>query len=391
MSQTTSLAAGRVIGVDVARALALFGMVLAHLADSTPAGSAEVSPWFQLVAGRSAALFAVLAGLSLVISSRHDGVLRPGARRTIATRALLVAALGLLLGPFGAVAGVAVILTYYGVLFLFALPVLGWSARTLALLACGWAVAAPTLSLLLRASLPQAAPQIPQPGSLLDPVGLLAELLLTGYYPCLTWATYLFAGMAIGRLDLRRAAVGARLAAGGLVLAAGSRVTSGWVLGSPELARRLLASDDIVGAPSTVAELRTEVALGFFGTTPTGSPWWLAVWAPHSGSIVDLVHTTGCAMAVIGLCVLLTQRLTGAARRVVVVTFGAGQMTLTLYTVHVLMAAAAQATPLTSNVAFGVVILALIGALVAWLGAPGPLERWVSLTTQHAADRWTWR
>jgi len=377
-----------VIGLDVARALALFGMVVAHLADSTPPGPVDVSPWFQLVAGRSAALFAVLAGVGLVISSRRGGDLRPGARSAIATRALLIAVLGLLLGPFGALAGIAVILTYYGLLFLFALPVLGWSARSLALLAGGWAVAAPIISTLVRTGMPQPDLQVPQPASLLDPLGLMTELLLTGYYPCLTWAAYLFTGMAVGRLDLRRTAVSARLVATGVVLAVGALVVSRTVLGSPSLARQLVASDDVIGSPTTLGQLRTEVALGFFGTTPTESWWWLAVWAPHSGSIADLVHTTGCALAVVGVCVLLTHRLAGMGRRAVVLAFGAGRMTLTLYTVHVLLAAAAEATPLTSNVVFGVVILALTGALFAWFRTPGPLERWVSLTTWHlAADR----
>ncbi|MGB7448195.1 MAG: heparan-alpha-glucosaminide N-acetyltransferase domain-containing protein [Ornithinimicrobium sp.] len=392
MSQQTSPAAGRVIGVDVARALALSGMVVAHLIDSTPTETAEVSPWFQLVAGRSAALFAVLAGVSLVMSSRRDGALFPGARQAVATRAMVIAALGLLLGPFGDTAGVAVILTYYGLLFLFALPVLGWSARALALLAGGCAVAAPTLSLLVRENLPWTAPQIPQPQSLLDPAGLLTDLLLTGYYPGLTWATYLFAGMAVGCLDLRRAAVGARLAAGGLVLAGSALVVSRVVLGSPRLARQLLASDDIVGSPDTVDQLRTEVTLGFFGTTPTGSAWWLAVWAPHSGSIVDLAHTTGCAVAVLGGVLMVTGRLNQQSRRLVHLVFGAGTVALTLYAVHVVLLGVLGTYDWAQAISVHVIVLGTLGALLATTPTRGPLEAAVSriqdlVPVGHRKDR----
>jgi len=364
----------RVIGVDVARALALFGMVIAHTIDSTPTGPGDVNTWFQLVAGRSAALFAVLAGVSLVLSSSRNGVLRPGARSALATRAVLVAVLGLLLGPLGEIAGIAVILTYYGALFLFALPVLGWSARALGLLAAAWGCLSPAVSTLVRPLMPEASLVIPQPASLLEPLGLLSELLVTGYYPCLTWATYLFAGMAVGRLDLRRAAVSTRLAWGGLVLSAAALVVSRMVLGSSTLARQLLASDDIVGDPTTLEELGTEVTLGFFGTTPSGSWWWLAVWAPHSGSIVDLAHTTGCAILVIGICVLLTRRVTGAGRKAVTIAFGAGRMTLTLYAVHVVLAAAAETTLVPSGVVFNIIVLALLGALFAATAVRGPLE-----------------
>jgi hypothetical protein len=154
------------------------------------------------------------------------------------------------------------------------------------------------------------------------------------------------------------------------------------LLGSTSQARQLLASDDIVGDPTTLEELRTEITLGFFGTTPSGSWWWLAVWAPHSGSIVDLAHTTGCAILVIGMCVLLTRRMTGARRRAVTIAFGAGRVTLTLYAAHVVLAAAGETTLVPSGVVFHVVVLAALGALFAATASRGPLEA----TVTHLQD-----
>ena len=59
-------------------------------------------------------------------------------------RALLIAALGLVLGGLGS--GLAIILTYYGVLFLLGLPFVGLRAPALLVLAGVWVVAGPVLS-----------------------------------------------------------------------------------------------------------------------------------------------------------------------------------------------------------------------------------------------------
>ena len=118
-------------------------MVAAHvLAARTPDG--ELTLTSRLVDGRASALFAVLAGVSLALmSGRRTPLPGPAMRRValgLAVRALLVALLGLGLGELDT--GIAVILTYYGVLFLLGLPFLALRARPLLLLALAWAVAA---------------------------------------------------------------------------------------------------------------------------------------------------------------------------------------------------------------------------------------------------------
>ena len=116
----------RLVGVDVARCLALLGMVATHvLASHDPDGSLSGSQW--LAGGRASALFAVLAGVSLALMTGRrtpvQGTERGRRSLALATRAVLVATIGLALG--GLETGIAVILTYYGVLFLMALPFLG--------------------------------------------------------------------------------------------------------------------------------------------------------------------------------------------------------------------------------------------------------------------------
>lgn len=365
----------RIIGVDVARTFALLGMVTAHLVTSQgPDG--EFTGWFQLVAGRSSALFAVLAGVSIALVTDPRRADTAYHRPALAVRALLVAGLGLVLGGFPS--GLAVILTYYGVLFLLALPVLRWRAGPLALLALGWMLASPVVSQLLRPHLPETSYQVPHPLSLADPWQLTTELLVAGYYPVLTWGTYLFAGMALGRLDLRSRRWDGLVGLGGLVLAVFAIGVSRWVVSMPAARQALVDSYDRWHPVASWADLERVLPEGLYGVTPTGSWWWLGVWSPHSGSIVDLAHTTGCAAAVLGLCLLLVRWTGSRARRAWQVAFGAGAMTLTLYTTHVLVVSLPEAVPLSHSLAAHLVAVLVVGAAFALVRARGPLEQLVS-------------
>ena len=351
----------RIVGIDLARCLALLGMMTAHLI-GRETGTGQV--WFQVVSGRSAALFAVLAGVSIALVSR----------------ALLIAVMGLFLGIPDS--GLAVILTYYGVLFLVAVPVITWSAKRLALLAVAWGLLSPVVSLAVRPHLPLTTYDVPTPASLSDPLTLLTELTITGYYPVLTWATYLFAGMAIGRLDLRSAVVRRWLVVlggwGGVFALALERLA----LRSDAARASLLETYDRWEAVANWADLDGVLELGLYGVTPTGSWNWLWVWSPHSGSIVDLAHTVGCSMFVIGLS-LIVVHLAGRGQRVVQVLAGAGTMTLTLYAAHVAVVAwglhvAGYGSPVWAlSLRVHLIGALLIGAAFAALRWRGPLERLV--------------
>jgi uncharacterized membrane protein YeiB len=129
----------------------------------------------------------------------------------------------------------------------------------------------------------------------------------------------------------------------------------------------------------------------FFGTAPTAQWWWLGIQAPHIGTTPDLVHTTGTALVVLGICLLTVPRVGAWARPLV----AAGSMTLTLYTAHVLavrwLSLAAEDAPQLAALPGRTVWLVHIGvALVvatAW-GSParrGPLEALASFAARRAA------
>ncbi len=359
--------AGRIVGVDAARCVALVGMVATHVIVLRDADG--VTLVHQVAGGRSSALFAVLAGVSLALMSGGRSPVRGVERRAVTAgfvgRAGVVVLIGLLLGELGA--NVAVILVNYGVLFCLALPFLGLRTRSLVPLAAAWIVVVPVLSQLVRPLLPVAGMDSPRLSGLAQPSHLLSELLLTGYYPALPWLGYLLVGLAVGRLDLSSRRTAGRLVVLGATLAGATAVLADVLLAQPVVVRAL--SGTSVVSPAALAD---RLDGGLYGTTPAGgSWWWLVVDAAHSGTPVDLAHTTGTALLVLGVALVVAERLP----RTVAVLLGAGTMTLTLYSLHVVLRMPQLlGGESTSVFEWHVLILLGLGAGFRLLRLRGPLE-----------------
>jgi uncharacterized membrane protein len=363
-----SAPARRLVGVDAARGLALVGMVTVHVLPAEAADGSTTTAHL-LAAGRSAATFAVVAGVGLALATGRTrppgGTVRGWLSAGIGVRAVLLAAVGLLLGELDS--GIAVILTYYGVLFLCALPVLGLGPRPLLALAAGVAVVVPVLSQLVRAHLPPPSFLLPTTGRLLrEPGALLPELLLTGYYPVLSWTAYLFLGLAVGRLALERARVALRLLLAGAALAVAATAVSALLLG-PLGGHDALR--DVVDVPPG-AGVEDVVAADRFGTVPVSSPWWLATDAPHSTTPPDLLATGGVALAVLGAALLLARRVP----QLLLPLAAMGGMPLTLYSVHVTVVSLTRAADPTRSWAVQLAAYAVLAVLWRRLVGRGPLE-----------------
>ena len=119
----------RLAGIDAARGLALLAMMATHVLATFESGRRSSRPRGSGLAfsGRAAALFAVLAGVGLALSTGKQQPLQGpelwAARRGIALRALVIGAVGLSLG--GLEVNIAIILVHYALLFLCVLPFLG--------------------------------------------------------------------------------------------------------------------------------------------------------------------------------------------------------------------------------------------------------------------------
>jgi uncharacterized membrane protein len=281
--------------VDLARGLAVFGMVAAHLLWIEDLDYGDVSTWIAVVDGRSSILFATLAGVSigLVTGGRrpYDPAAMRVARGRLAVRAALLWLLGLWLIATGV--PVFVILPAYAILFLLALPLVSLGARTLLPLAAALAVVMPLLQPLLD-ELPLWSTAS---GQLLDAA--------TGWhYPFPVWIAFMVAGLGAARAGITRLRVQLGLVAAGSLLA---------LLG--------YGLDAATGADSAIARSYGE-----------------AVWTaePHSTGLLEVIGSGGFALAVIGLCLLVCRAPTGSGTGffgyLVLPLRAVGAMPLTAYT-----------------------------------------------------------
>ncbi|MFG2576347.1 DUF418 domain-containing protein [Streptomyces sp. NPDC048481] len=327
---------GRLVGVDLARALAVFGMYVVHIGPPLSA-TTGVASWIRYMAdGHSSVLFATLAGFSLMLlAGRREpktGLAGRQAKARIAIRAVILLALGTAMATeYGGV----IILGFYGVYFLLALPLVRLRARTLAIIAAACALITPQLAFALTSLL---TPSVQQSINAYDPLRHLSEvgvldLLLTGFYPALTWMSFVIAGMALGRLDLSSGTVRKRLAALGAGLAVTAYGMSLLLAGKDAL--RSLAEDGSSSGGSGPMPSGSGAMPPDGGAIPDLPSSLLLKAGPHSGTTFDIIGSVGVAILVIvGATVAMDRlpRLRRAAKPVIAV----GTMSLTAYVGHFL-------------------------------------------------------
>ncbi|MFI1168899.1 DUF418 domain-containing protein [Streptomyces sp. NPDC020801] len=325
---------GRLVGLDLARGLAVLGMFAVHVG---PEPSGGLAGWFLEVArGRSAALFALLAGFTLILLTGRP---RPRTGRAgrqavgrVLLRALVLIVLGYALTALDT--SVDVILAYYGVLFVLALPLYRLRAGTLAVIAAATALLMPPVLYLLRAAVADGgwsdAVIAHDPLARATGTDGFVELFITGAYPVLTWLPFIIAGMAVARLDLTRPRLLAGIAACGAALAVigygGSCLALHLVPGA-----QAAVSAATHGGPAASAWWSDAV-----GDEPLpGRPAWLLVAAPHSQTTWSIVGNTGVALVVLAVCLIATTR-SARVRWLGAPVIAVGSVSLTVYTGHII-------------------------------------------------------
>jgi NADH:ubiquinone oxidoreductase subunit 6 (subunit J) len=366
-------------------------MMATHLLPTFEANASLTPTWIGLTfSGRAAALFAVLAGIGLALSTGKqvpaEGRALGAARRGIALRAAVIAAVGLALG--GLEVNLAIILVHYAVLFLCVLPFLGLRLKALCVWAAAWIMVSPVLAYLVRPWLLASNPPLklghnPSWEDLSTPSQLLGDLFFTGYYPVFQWLSYLLVGLIIGRLALTKAVVPVLLLTAGTAVAVISKALG---TAAMESWGGRAALQEVLNAPGYPLDSVLQVNLT--GVQQEGSWWWLASVAPHSATTLDLVHTSAVAAAVVGACLLLGRLADWLDLDLLLPLRGAGAMTLTLYTIHVWVVAGFYLKPLPAGwtedgMYFAHAATAIIvGMVFVLLKRRGPLE-WLG----HAANQ----
>ncbi|PYY48295.1 hypothetical protein DEI84_09925 [Curtobacterium sp. MCBD17_023] len=390
----------RLDGLDLARGLAVLGMVVAHLGPPHPDFDwARPDTWVAVVDGRSAVLFALCAGVSLTLMTRPRPASDPSDpsdpsapeglvvhRRRVLVRAVALFVLGSLLTVLDT--PVQVILPTYAVCFVATIPLLRARTRTAAGVAAAALVTGPVCTAVGRSVLHDAS----------DP---LVHGVLLGAYPGITWWGVVLVGLVVGRLPLRRTRVHLLLLAAGIaagVVGYGGGVLVRAALGLPP--GDTSASGSASTGPGTAGA--GSAGAGSAGTSPAdpgphlvpqgggtvehpGVDWaGLTSVQPHAGSTPELLGALGVALAVLALS-LLTARRAGVLLAPV---RAVGALALTVYAAHIVVYAALDATGDGHwHTGWTATLLVVVGAgLVAtpwrrWIGT-GPLERLVRRTSR---------
>ncbi|GAA1803641.1 DUF418 domain-containing protein [Nesterenkonia flava] len=340
MVSTQARGLTRLYALDVARAVAVFGMIIVNVGPYTTEGWAS---WIiRALNGRASILFVILAGIGVTFLARRSltkGITR---RSTLLWRGLLLLALGLGLQALDH--DVNVILPVYAALFFLAAFVVKMPTRWLFWSAMASTFLGPIIWILAR----QQTKFHIDPAELGDsPFEIVAAIVVSGPYPLLVWIAPFFLGVWLGRQPLGSIRVQRRLMIGGLIAG----------FGAFGLSRILIA---FLGHPdmSTVGWDRLISAVG------------------HSQMPLWLISSCGTAVAVLGMLLLVVPKLNQRIRLLVAV----GQMPLTAYTAHLLIIALivrpGPATPEMGVLVSCLIMLGLIAFAVVWVAnlRYGPLE-----------------
>lgn len=342
MSDETS---SRVRGYDLARAVAILGMVLINfqvflLSRQDDAGM--LAHWLgKLPSGRSSALFVTLAGAGIALMAR--GADPSAVRNTLLRRALVLFFAGnLLILVFW-----IEILHFYAFYLAIAALLFVRLPRTFLLPLAGLVtLAAP----LLRLAFPDV--DRPRGDAYWTPLGMLQDVVGWGIHPLLPWLAFLLVGMWIGHHDLRDRPTRGRLMLLGALVAVAAPLASA-------------SLESLAGGSILPVE-----AMRFLGTR----------WSPEPFYVLAAAGTSTLA---IGATQAIAERWpTSWPTRALVAT---GQLALTIYLLHALVGVGVPRWLLdlerrmawASVVAWSFGFVALVVPL-AWLWrrrfARGPLE-----------------
>jgi uncharacterized protein len=298
----------RIDGFDVARALAILGMVVVHFSlvmASDRSGPAWMNVVLGFLDGRAAATFVVLAGIGITLMSQravasHDREAIANIRRVLVRRGICL----LVIGFINLAIWPGDILRVYGVSLLLNARLITASGRRLLVGAFGYALGFLALVLVLDFDQQWDWSTLTY-HDLWTPAGLVRNLFYDGFRSVFPWTGFMLFGMWLGRLNLREPKTNRRV----LIVAAATAVVTeivSWLCVS-----YLLAHPNGIDADTIKA---------LFGTDSMPA---LPLFLLASGST---------AAALIALCVRVVETYPSSAWWPLIAT---GQMALTWYFFHI--------------------------------------------------------
>ena len=207
----------RIEGYDLARALAIFGMVVVNFkvvmgaggwTTDTPAGPAWLQSLTGLLDGRAAATFVVLAGVGVALGARRavasgDPSALSAARKTLWKRAAFLFFGGLLF----ATVWEADILHFYGWYIGLGALLIAFPNRRLLAVAALLVVAFPILLATFTYDAEWNLDTLAYEG-FWTPAGQARHLFFNGFHPVVPWLAFLLLGIWLGRRNVAHVLIG---------------------------------------------------------------------------------------------------------------------------------------------------------------------------------------
>ncbi|OBR62354.1 hypothetical protein A7K91_01675 [Paenibacillus oryzae] len=298
----------RIYGLDLARALAILGMIIVNYKIAMSAENSGPS-WLrsatELLEGRASALFVLLAGIGVALMTAKarqsgDAALLSQSRSSLFKRALFLLAAGVLLLLLDWSAD---ILHYYAVFLAAGALLISASDRMVLGLGLGSVALSPILLMLFDYGKGWSS-SFHEYDDLWTLSGFIRNLLFNGFHPVFPWIGFFLAGLWVGRkgwLAQKELRLPLLLAGAGSVVLV-------------ELASWLLVK-------WTSLRLGHEAAKALFSTKPMPP------------SVLYIFSGTGSAVVVIIICLHLAERFRGS--KAVSMLIHTGQLSLTHYIGHV--------------------------------------------------------
>lgn len=314
---TTSTGHRRYVGIDVARAIALIGVVamnyngMMKLRGTRPTSRGLLERVFDISSGvlttRFAATFVVVAGISLAFFSQpptnnreqssHDHL--TNTRIRVLRRGLVLLTTGYFLDRVWP----GTIIFFYGAYFICAALIFHIRTRLLAVLAFSIAGTAVGIAIWRRLRFQDGDPTTWMNPLDIDSIGDFLLRVFVGYtHPILPWMTFLITGMIMGRYWMT-------------VIAHSRRLIS--------MSTLVIIASYVVATAARVFEWRDNAVV-----------YALTSMQPSERGLLYILSTAGLAIIAVLIINWLAEKyqstaITGHLQR-------AGQMTLTLYLLHVL-------------------------------------------------------
>ncbi|MGH1485459.1 MAG: DUF418 domain-containing protein [Cellvibrionaceae bacterium] len=350
----------RVAGFDLARALAIFGMVIVNfkIVMSANTGSQLLVNVVQLFEGRASALFVILAGVGVSFITNkarlsNDRLFIVKGRLLLVKRGLLLITIGLIYTPIWE----ADILHFYGFYFLIAAAIFTFNKTTVLFISAFIMLVFPVLMLFFNyeenwdwATLTYE--------NLWSLDGMIRHILFNGFHPVFPWAAFLVFGMWLGRQDLSQGLIRKKLLLWSLLTLVVIEYSFYWIKAT-------------VG-DSSVLEMTPEEVTFLFS---------ISIIPPLPQYILSAASS---AVIVLMACLYLSERFSG--NNIIKWLCQTGKLSLTLYLAHVMIGmgfleAIGRLENQTINFSLSsALIFCIVGTVfsVVWLSffKTGPLE-WV--------------